>query len=320
MNIDDAMEIVRQALQAQYATTIPAGYKIARVAEYDPAKHPAPNLWMEARDFPNAQRLYLVTLHSDTGSIPALGETVNDALGRAITKAETRERDRASGVCPACRGDFKLLNLGDRRNRTVPGMRASGDSMSAAHPTSCPYAKPDCVPGTRCATCPGAMPPQPAERAVDRVAELEAENFALAADICHHGYAGDGGEHRCKYQDRIAELERAVDWRPIETYYAKEGKVWKRPIETAKPGGGVSVQIGFPVCKMLDVVGDEAAETVAELMNRGEACANLIPAAIDLHTTYDGAEWLKHSPRLPVWYRFHAAVAALLPAPRPEGE
>lgn len=39
---------------------------------------------------------------------------------------------------------------------------------------------------------------------------LEKENFALAADQCHHGYAGEYGHHRCKYQDEIARLQNAL--------------------------------------------------------------------------------------------------------------
>lgn len=40
-------------------------------------------------------------------------------------------------------------------------------------------------------------------------AALERESFALAANQCHGGYAGEYGHHRCRYQDRIAELEQA---------------------------------------------------------------------------------------------------------------
>lgn len=38
------------------------------------------------------------------------------------------------------------------------------------------------------------------------ILQLEAENAELAAHQCHDGYAGEGGNHRCKYQDRIEEL------------------------------------------------------------------------------------------------------------------
>jgi hypothetical protein len=43
--------------------------------------------------------------------------------------------------------------------------------------------------------------------ACKRIAELEAENAALAADQCHKGYGDDRGNHRCSYQDRIVELQ-----------------------------------------------------------------------------------------------------------------
>jgi hypothetical protein len=42
------------------------------------------------------------------------------------------------------------------------------------------------------------------------VAKRDAEAFALAANQCHNGYGTEGGDHRCKYQDRIAELEKAL--------------------------------------------------------------------------------------------------------------
>lgn len=55
------------------------------------------------------------------------------------------------------------------------------------------------------------------------------------------------------------------------TYYAKHGMVWKRPERRRKPDGGTAISLGFPVCKMHEAVGDEAAETVAALMNAGAA-------------------------------------------------
>ena len=44
---------------------------------------------------------------------------------------------------------------------------------------------------------------------MDTATDLKKENFALSANQCHHGYSTEGGDHRCKYQDRIAELEKA---------------------------------------------------------------------------------------------------------------
>ena len=40
-----------------------------------------------------------------------------------------------------------------------------------------------------------------------RIEELERENAQLAADQCHSGYGDPYGNHRCKYQDEIEELE-----------------------------------------------------------------------------------------------------------------
>lgn len=66
------------------------------------------------------------------------------------------------------------------------------------------------------------------------------------------------------------------------SYYAKGGGVWKSPVVTKMPEGGSSISIGFQVCKMTDIVGDEGVEAVAELMNRGDRCPTLAKALEDL--------------------------------------
>lgn len=43
-----------------------------------------------------------------------------------------------------------------------------------------------------------------------QVAALEAENFALAANQCHEGYAGEHGDHMCRIEDRLKAAERQV--------------------------------------------------------------------------------------------------------------
>jgi hypothetical protein len=73
------------------------------------------------------------------------------------------------------------------------------------------------------------------------------------------------------YQDRVDEIE-AQAMREAKQfngrYYAKDGVVWKAPI-AHRNVGSTSISIGFPVCKMHDAVGPEAAEAVAALMNLG---------------------------------------------------
>ena len=56
-------------------------------------------------------------------------------------------------------------------------------------------------------------------------------------------------------------------------YYAKDGYVWKRSIHT-KVEGGTEIEIGFRVCKMCPEVGDEVAETIAEVLNRAHESGN----------------------------------------------
>jgi len=51
---------------------------------------------------------------------------------------------------------------------------------------------------------------QDAIDAITEIERLQAENFALAADQCHAGYAAKNGDHRCNYQDVINELRTAL--------------------------------------------------------------------------------------------------------------
>lgn len=84
MTIDDAMELLRQAMERQYEHMLPEGFGIYKIAEYDPKVFPAPNLWYDKKMNPAAR--YLVILHGPTSSVPALGETVSDAITAAIAK------------------------------------------------------------------------------------------------------------------------------------------------------------------------------------------------------------------------------------------
>lgn len=63
------------------------------------------------------------------------------------------------------------------------------------------------------------------------------------------------------------------------SYYGKDGMVWKSPVRKNKEGGGYSISIGFPICKMHDAVGEDAAASVAALMNLGDCCVELATAA-----------------------------------------
>lgn len=64
---------------------------------------------------------------------------------------------------------------------------------------------------------------------------------------------------------------------PQPTYYARDGVVRKSPIRVEKPEGGAVITIGFPVCTMHPAVGESGAETVAALMNAGEAALEAKP-------------------------------------------
>ncbi len=53
-------------------------------------------------------------------------------------------------------------------------------------------------------------------------------------------------------------------------YYIKGDVVWKAPKRT-KTETGTSINVGFPVCKMTEFVGAEAAQFIADAMNKHEA-------------------------------------------------
>lgn len=57
-------------------------------------------------------------------------------------------------------------------------------------------------------------------------------------------------------------------------YYAKDGQVWQRPIRHRRDGGGVTIELGFPICSMTEAAGNGAADLVAKLMNGGQECLN----------------------------------------------
>lgn len=58
-------------------------------------------------------------------------------------------------------------------------------------------------------------------------------------------------------------------------YYARDGWVHKAPVQHDKQDGSTSFSLGFPVCEMSEYVGEDAAETVALLMNQGAQATHL---------------------------------------------
>jgi hypothetical protein len=86
--IDEMFEILREAMNKQYADRLPQGFYIYKLAEYTQDRFPAPNLWFEKKQNPAAK--YLCIISDDcTASVPALGETVNAAIAAAIAKHES---------------------------------------------------------------------------------------------------------------------------------------------------------------------------------------------------------------------------------------
>jgi hypothetical protein len=63
------------------------------------------------------------------------------------------------------------------------------------------------------------------EEAATAIASLREENFRLAADQCHAGYAGEHGDHRCREIDALRERVRVLEG--ALAIYANE-KVWRQ--------------------------------------------------------------------------------------------
>ena len=57
-------------------------------------------------------------------------------------------------------------------------------------------------------------------------------------------------------------------------YYAKDGKVWKRSVETKHDDGSSSFTLEFPICEASELVGENGAASIAGLMNLGEEAQN----------------------------------------------
>lgn len=85
----DTYESLLESLTNLYKDVLPVGFKVSRVAIYDPVKHSAPNLYFEKKERPLAE--YLINIQSDTSSIPALGVSIDDAIKRAVVKATVKD-------------------------------------------------------------------------------------------------------------------------------------------------------------------------------------------------------------------------------------
>lgn len=87
------------------------------------------------------------------------------------------------------------------------------------------------------------------------------------------GTTASGTREHVPMRDNRPGISEGSEKQP--TYYAKDGVVFKSPVERKRPDGGMNITIGFPVCTMHEAVGDDAAETVAQLMNAGEAALGI---------------------------------------------
>ncbi len=54
-------------------------------------------------------------------------------------------------------------------------------------------------------------------------------------------------------------------------YYAKDRTVWKRPVSLKdQDGETISTSMGFPVCTLVDMMTDDAAQMIANALNKQE--------------------------------------------------
>jgi hypothetical protein len=84
----EMFEVLRQFLNSEYGALLPYRGEITRLDEYNPEKHPAPNLWFEKREKPNAKYIATITYADEkhSGCCSCLGETVHDAVKATIAK------------------------------------------------------------------------------------------------------------------------------------------------------------------------------------------------------------------------------------------
>lgn len=75
---------------------------------------------------------------------------------------------------------------------------------------------------------------------------------------------------------KVTRPERDCDAMDGRYYAASRGRVYKAPVAT-KTETGQSISVGFPVCTMTEYVGEEAAQTIATMLNLAE-----IASAFDL--------------------------------------
>lgn len=84
----EMFEIVRQAMNKEYAHMLPEGGVVTRIALYDPAQHKAPHLWIDKRQNPEKKYIATITYGNEkqSGCGSMLGETVNDAVKATIAR------------------------------------------------------------------------------------------------------------------------------------------------------------------------------------------------------------------------------------------
>ena len=84
----EMLEIVRQAMNKEYADLLPEGGEVTRIALYDPNEHKAPHLWIDKCYHPKKKYIVTITYGDDkqSGCASMLGETVNDAIKATIAK------------------------------------------------------------------------------------------------------------------------------------------------------------------------------------------------------------------------------------------
>lgn len=84
----EMFEVLRQALNKEYAALLPEGGEITRLDLYDPYQHRAPHLWIDKCHHPEKKYIATITYgnQKESGCGSMIGETVNDAIKATIAK------------------------------------------------------------------------------------------------------------------------------------------------------------------------------------------------------------------------------------------
>ncbi|KKK47219.1 hypothetical protein LCGC14_3157420 [marine sediment metagenome] len=107
-------------------------------------------------------------------------------------------------------------------------------------------------------------------------------------------------------------------------YYAKDGEVRKRSVETKKDENSSSFSLDFPICTVNETVGNEAAQVIADALNGSEELLAALQTELDFWdqsaAECDGADYPEGAERSETHAKaIRTAIAIASATPETEG-